>query len=211
MEISLRKLLSYEFDIMTLARGTPLVGQACHPPRTVTRMNSSKFSIVTFAFAAALQISPASAGEPAAKPAAPAPVVEPAVVAEPEPENPEKIISRFFSYLQRREVDQAYDQLTRGTKIAERAEDVRTLKSKTKEAITVFGPILGHDLASKKNVGGRLVSYTLVSLGKEFPLRWRFYFYKPQDTWKLIDLRVDDRLAAMFDEPEESRAREERP
>jgi hypothetical protein len=55
------------------------------------------------------------------------------------------------------------------------------------------------------------VSYTLLSLGKEFPLRWRFYFYKPMDTWKLIDIRVDDRLAAMFDETDDGRTRDERP
>ena len=143
-----------------------------------------------------------------AKPPARDPVVETAVPVEAEADGPDKIIARFFSYLQRREVDQAYDQLTRGTKIAERAEDVKTLKSKTREAITVFGPILGYDFAAKKNVGARLVSYTIVSLGKEFPLRWRFYFYKSQETWKLIDLRVDDRLATMFDEPEEGRTRE---
>jgi hypothetical protein len=151
-----------------------------------------------------------------AQPPVPAVVARPSGSAEIEPppsdvDNPEKIIARFFSYLQRKEVDQAYDQLTRGTKIAERAEDVRTLKSKTKEAITVFGPILGHDSVVKKNVGSRLVSYTMLSLGKEFPLRWRFYFYKPLDTWKLIDLRVDDRLAAMFDETDDGRPREERP
>ena len=147
--------------------------------------------------------------QPVAEPAAPA--VETTVPSESEAESPEKIIARFFSYLQRKEVDQAYDQLTRGTKIAERAEDVKTLKSKTKEAITVFGPMLGFDTVVKKNVGTRLVSYTLLSLGKEFPLRWRFYFYKPQETWKLIDLRVDDRLATMFDEADEGRSHEVRP
>ena len=147
--------------------------------------------------------------QPVAEPAVPS--VETTVPSGAEGDSPEKIIARFFSYVQRREVDQAYDQLTRGTKIAERAEDVKTLKSKTKEAITVFGPMLGFDTVVKKNVGSRLVSYTLLSLGKEFPLRWRFYFYKPQETWKLIDLRVDDRLAAMFDETDDGRAREERP
>lgn len=151
-----------------------------------------------------------------AQPAVPAVIAQPSGATEIEPaptdaDGPEKIIARFFSYLQRKEVDQAYDQLTRGTKIAERAEDVKTLKSKTKEAINVFGPILGYDSAVKKNVGTRLVSYTMLSLGKEFPLRWRFYFYKPVDTWKLIDLRVDDRLAAMFDETDDGRTREERP
>lgn len=149
------------------------------------------------------------------QPAVPAVVAKPttaeADTAPTATDTPEKIIARFFAYLQRKEVDQAYDQLTRGTKIAERAEDVRTLKSKTKEAITVFGPILGYDSVVTKKVGTRLVSYTMLSLGKEFPLRWRFYFYKPEESWRLIDLRVDDRLAAMFDETEEGRSREERP
>jgi hypothetical protein len=149
--------------------------------------------------------------KPPVLPAAGEPVVATAVPAEPEADGPEKIIARFFSYLQRKEVDQAYDQLTRGTKIAERAEDVKTLKAKTTEAINVFGPILGYDSVLQKHVGARLVSYTAISLGKEFPLRWRFFFYKPQETWRLIDLRVDDRLSAMFDEPEEGRSREERP
>ena len=117
-------------------------------------------------------------------------------------------MTRFFAAIQRKEVDAAYDQLTKGTKIAERAEDVKMLKSKTKDAISVFGVVGGFELVTKKTVTERLMSYTYISLGKEFPLRWRFYFYKPQENWKLIDLRVDDRLAAIFDEPEEPRTRE---
>ena len=167
-------------------------------------------SVVSAAFSQKPPVSAPGANGPA-KPPASGPVVETGIPPDQEPDSPEKIIARFFSYLQRREVEQAYDQLTRGTKIAERAEDVKTLKSKTKEAITVFGPISGYDSVVKKNVGSRLVSYTVVSLGKEFPLRWRFYFYKPQEVWKLIDLRVDDRLVTMFDEQEEPRSREERP
>ena len=120
-------------------------------------------------------------------------------------ELPEKIVSRFFGYLQRKDVDTAYDQLTRNTKIAERADDVKTLKAKTKEAISVFGMISGYEVVSTKQVGERLVRYTIVSLGKEFPLRWRFYFYKPAEAWKLIDMRVDDRLAAMFDEADDDK------
>jgi hypothetical protein len=143
---------------------------------------------------------------PAAVPAVPGDPAPPEPA--PEPDTPERTVARFFASIQRKEVDQAYETLTKGTKIAERAEDVKMLKSKTKDAIAVFGAITGYDLVAKKNVGERLVSYTYVSLGKEFPLRWRFYFYKPQDTWKLIDLRVDDRLGSIFDEQEEARARE---
>lgn len=147
---------------------------------------------------------PAAAAAPAPAPSSPAAPAEPAA----EGESPEKTVTRFFAALQRKEVDAAYDQLTKGTKIAERAEDVKMLKSKTKDAISVFGVIGGFELVTKKSVTERLMSYTYISLGKEFPLRWRFYFYKPQENWKLIDLRVDDRLAAIFDEPEEPRTRE---
>ena len=150
---------------------------------------------------------PAAVGEvPApAAPAAPLPALAPGE------DTPEKSIARFFAYVQRKEVDQAYDQLTRGTKIAERAEDVKLLKSKTKDALAMFGTVLGYEIVTKKNVSERLVSYTCISLGKEFPLRWRFYFYKPAEVWKLVDLRVDDRLAAIFDEQEDPRARAEQP
>ena len=147
----------------------------------------------------------------APQPAKPAVPAKPDVATEaehpaPVAELPEKIVNRFFGYLQRKDVDTAYDQLTRATKIAERSDDVKTLKAKTKEAISVFGAIGGYEVVSTKNVGERLLRYTIVSLGKEFPLRWRFYFYKPADAWKLIDMRVDDRLAAMFDETDEDKA-----
>jgi hypothetical protein len=135
-----------------------------------------------------------SEGAAPAKPAAPAP--EPVT----EPETPERTIARFFLYLQRKEVDQAYDQLTRGTKIAEHAEDVKMLKSKTKDALAFFGAISGFEIIDTKKVGERLISYRVISLGKDFPLLWRFYFYKPFDSWRLIDMRVEDRLTEMFEE-----------
>ena len=55
-----------------------------------------------------------------------------------------------------------------------------------------------------KRIGSKLMRRTYLSLGVEFPLRWRFYFYHANDRWRLIDLRVDDRLAGMFDEPKDA-------
>jgi hypothetical protein len=82
---------------------------------------------------------------------------------------------------------------------------LKTLKAKTREAIEVFGAISGYELVDSKNVGTRLLRRTYLSLGRDFPLRWRFYFYKSENVWRLIDLRVDDRLAGMFDETDEPR------
>jgi hypothetical protein len=120
-------------------------------------------------------------------------------------EAPAQIAGNFFALLQRGDVEKSYAELTRGSKIAERPEDLKTLKAKTREAIEVFGAIFGYELVDSKNVGTRLLRRTYLSLGRDFPLRWRFYFYKSENTWRLIDLRVDDRLAGMFDETEEPR------
>ncbi|HEX8311227.1 MAG TPA: hypothetical protein VF614_07925 [Chthoniobacteraceae bacterium] len=124
---------------------------------------------------------------------------------------PSQIAATFFGLLQKGELDQAYETLTRGSKIAERPDELKSLKDKTREAIEVFGAVLGYEVVESKSIGTRLLRRTCVSLGKEFPLRWRFYFYKSENVWRLIDLRVDDRLTGMFDEQEEPRAPEAKP
>jgi hypothetical protein len=123
---------------------------------------------------------------------------------------PVQIALQFFAALTEGEIDQAYATLTRGSQIANRPEELRLLKQKTKEAIDVFGVISGHELVENKTVGTRLIRATYVSLGKEFPLRWRFYFYKADKVWRLVDLRVDDKLTGIFEEPEEPKAGESR-
>ena len=115
--------------------------------------------------------------------------------------NPEKQVDDFFRVLTEGRVDAAYDILLRGTKIAEMPKDVATLKAKTREAIRVYGDINGYDLADTKVVGQHLTRITCLSLAKNLPIRWRFYFYSVANTWKLIDIRIDDRLPDLFEEP----------
>ena len=125
--------------------------------------------------------------------------------------SPGQMAAAFFTLLQKGSVDAAYASLTRGSKIAEKPEELRLLKAKTNEAIEVFGSVTGYDLVESKSVGARLLRATYVSHGKTFPLRWRLYFYNPDGVWRLIDLRVDDKLTGIFDEPEERREPEARP
>lgn len=122
-------------------------------------------------------------------------------------EVPTKMADEFFASLAKGQIDEAYANLTKGSKIIEKPEDLRVLKQKTKEAIDVFGAISGYELVETKPVGTKLMRRTYLSLGAEYPLRWRFYFYLANNRWRLIDLRVDDRLAGMFDEPREGEDR----
>ena len=49
-------------------------------------------------------------------------------------------------------------------------------------------------------IGKSLVRTTCLSLNEDLPLRWRFYFYRNGDQWRLVDLRVDDGIVELFDE-----------
>jgi hypothetical protein len=111
-----------------------------------------------------------------------------------------KKIEDFFAALEGKEIDEAYARLTKDTKIAEKPEDVTTLKTKTQQAIDLFGEITGAEQIGLHYVGTHLLSTTWLSLGKDLPLRWRFYFYKAAGNWRLIDIRVDDRLMELFGE-----------
>lgn len=144
--------------------------------------------------AAAVPAVPAAAPATAATNAAPA----------PSQDIPSQMAAEFFAALQRGQMDDAYATLTKGSKTIEKPEDLRILKAKTKEAIDAFGQIIGYELIETKSIGTRLIRRTYLSLGNEYPLRWRFYFYEANGRWRLIDLRVDDRLTGMFDEPRES-------
>jgi hypothetical protein len=143
---------------------------------------------------------------PDAPAAAAAPAPQPVVPNALGIDEPGQAAALFFGLLQKNQVEEAYTGLMKGSKIAERPEELRGLKAKTTEAIEVFGAIQGFDLLETKMAGKHLMRRTYVSLGRDFPLRWRFYFYRIDGPWQLVDLRVDDRLGGIFEEPEESRA-----
>lgn len=133
----------------------------------------------------------------------------PAIITSTVPPEPAQIVRAFFGSLGKGDIDGAYASLMKGSKIGDRPEEVRTLKAKTKDAIDIFGVMHGYDLVDIKPVGERLMRATYLSLGHELPLRWRFYFYKAEADWKLIDLRVDDKLTGIFDEAMEEVPRPE--
>ena len=126
-------------------------------------------------------------------------------------DGPSQIVATFFASLREGKIDDGYATLTKDAKIAEKPEELKQLKAKTREAIDVFGAISGFDFVESRAVGQRLVRATYISQGKVFPLRWRFYFYKPENAWRLIDMRVDDKLTGLFDEPEEGKPEDLKP
>lgn len=145
---------------------------------------------------------------PSAQPAAPGPAMSLNPAAQPQPlasgpirpADPIDALDAFFSALKSGQVDAAYDALVAGTIIADRREDVAGLKAKTKQALDSYGPVGGYEPVETVEIGTCLRRHTCISLNQDLPLRWKFYFYRNAAGWRLVDLRVDDGLAELFDD-----------
>jgi len=118
---------------------------------------------------------------------------------------PTEILRQFFEDLQADKLDAAYQGLVKNTIISERTENIDQLKEKTRLALDSFGPVKGYEIVETLQVGDSLFRFTCLSLNEDVPMRWRFYFYRSGSQWKIIDLRVDDGIADLFEEVSRSR------
>ena len=113
---------------------------------------------------------------------------------------PAAAIGAFFLALRAGQVDAAYEGLVKNTIIAERKENVNDLKESTKKALDHYGPVSGYEVVDTLQVGSSLLRQTCISLNQDLPLRWRFYFFRSEGGWKIVDMRVDDGLVELFEE-----------
>jgi hypothetical protein len=113
---------------------------------------------------------------------------------------PTEVLKQFFEDLKADQLDSAYQGLVKNTIISERTENIDQLKEKTRVALDNFGPVKGYEIVESLEVGSSLIRFTCVSLNADVPMRWRFYFYRSGAQWKIIDLRVDDGIADLFEE-----------
>lgn len=125
----------------------------------------------------------------------PAPASTPAANMEPA-----ELLQRFFEDLKADKLDAAYEGLAKNTLVASKAENLEQLKKRTHDALDNFGPVKGYEIVDTLEIGNALFRQTCISLNEDLPLRWRFYFYRSENKWKLVDLRVDDGIVELFDE-----------
>lgn len=118
---------------------------------------------------------------------------------------PTEVLKQFFEDLKADQLDSAYQGLVKNTIISERTENIDQLKEKTRQALDNFGPVKGYEIVESLQVGESLFRFTCVSLNEDVPMRWRFYFYRSGTQWKIIDLRVDDGIADLFEEVSKTR------
>ncbi len=116
------------------------------------------------------------------------------------PTEPTELLQSFFEALKADKLDEAYEGLAKNTLIATKAENLQQLKKRTRDALDNFGPVKGYEVVETIEIGSSLFRQTCISLNEDLPLRWRFYFYRTENKWKIVDLRVDDGIVELFDD-----------
>ena len=113
---------------------------------------------------------------------------------------PTDMLNGFFDAVKAGKIEEALSSLTKNSPLANKPEDVETLKNGMQKALDKYGDVDGFEILEKKAVGNNLLRVTCISLGEDMPLRWRFFFYKNKGVWRLLDMRVDSGIADLFEE-----------
>lgn len=109
-------------------------------------------------------------------------------------------IDAFFSSLMKDEISKALEDYLKGTRLASREDSIRSLVENTQHAFVLYGKMTAFESIDSYPVGSRLLITTYLTVLPVSPLRWRFIYYKPDSTWQLLDLRVDDQLTDIVEQ-----------
>jgi hypothetical protein len=112
----------------------------------------------------------------------------------PPPPEVAAALTKFFKGLVGSEVRKSFTELLAGTRLSAREENVQTLIDKTQQGLTLYGKAHDFEVYDTRFIGSRLLVTTYILALDVQPIRWRFIYYKAENTWTLINLRVDDSM-----------------
>jgi hypothetical protein len=95
--------------------------------------------------------------------------------------------------------EKAYNQFFNGTMLGEQKEKTSFFVSKTQEAFGLYGPLKDAEIFDNYGVGSNVLVLTYLSRHQVQPLLWRFIYYRPDKTWKLINLGFGDNIYDLLD------------
>jgi hypothetical protein len=95
--------------------------------------------------------------------------------------------------------EKAYDTFLDGTLLGEQKEKMSIFVSKTQEAFGLYGPLKDYEIFDNYSIGSNVLVLTYLTRHSLQPLRWRFIYYRPDKSWKLINMGFDDVLLDMLD------------
>ena len=110
-----------------------------------------------------------------------------------------KETATFLASIIKGEVDKAYDELLSNSLLANKLEEVKLQKEKTKTAITLYGKLIGYESVKTQKYGNSIVRLVYVLRCERMPVVWEFYFYKAASDWKLTSVKFNDEYDLLAD------------
>jgi len=110
-----------------------------------------------------------------------------------------KETATFLASIIKGEVDKAYDKLLSNSLLANKLEEVKLQKEKTKTAITLYGKLIGYESVKTQKYGNSIVRLVYVLRCERMPVVWEFYFYKAASDWKLTSVKFNDEYDLLAD------------
>ncbi|MBI5396110.1 MAG: hypothetical protein HZA91_12510 [Verrucomicrobia bacterium] len=109
-----------------------------------------------------------------------------------------QMCAAFFEQLKAGQIKPAYQELLKGSRIADQVEDVGKLQQRAEELVQGYGPVLGYELVKVQHVGKNLCQMTYLTRSERAPVAWQITFYRPAGTWRVFNVRMDDRIMELF-------------
>jgi hypothetical protein len=108
-------------------------------------------------------------------------------------------IAKFFNTLKTGDYANAYETFLGSSPLGEQKEKMSVFISKTQEAFGIYGALNDYEIFDNYSIGTNVMVLTYLTRHQAQPLRWRFIFYRPDKTWRVINMGFDDVLLDMLD------------
>lgn len=103
-------------------------------------------------------------------------------------------IDKFFKGLHAGDYANSYEVFLAGTRLGEKKPQMSAFISKTQVAFGIYGALNDYEIYDNYAIGSNTLILTYLSRHSVQPLVWRFIYYRPDKTWGLINLGIDDGL-----------------
>ena len=121
--------------------------------------------------------------------------VFPLLVGSEEFSTPRARAEQFFHLITNGKTGDAYTFLFAGSSAPEdKAGEFQRLRTQTESALSVYRPLLGHELIHEESFGSAIVRLVYVLKSEQHPMTWELFFYRPKKQWLISSVTFGDKF-----------------
>ena len=104
-----------------------------------------------------------------------------------------KSINNFFKEVISKNVEKAYEELTKNSFITTKADQYKLLIDQTKSSFKLYGEIISFDFVNSEKATPGYYKVRYLANHAEYPTRWIFTYYNsPKFGWIVLNIKFDD-------------------